>query len=159
MKKQESKLEQSISSINKNRMIAMGVIAVLIIVGIVYLSMGSKITLPLVKTTPDVKTSINNSVNPEIVKEQKIIVLQSSKEIDKYDARRQSITGKVKNNATTLVHSILITAYLYDDKGKFLKTEVTRPVINDLEPGQTSLFTMTDIFEQFYSYKLEVSWN
>lgn len=156
MKKQEQAKNQAGVLMNKNMIIGIAVVAVLIIAGIIYFSMNGKIIPP--NSQQNSQTPGNPNVASADDENKQVIVLQSSREVDKYDSRRQSIVGKVKNNGSTLVQYVEITASLYNINNKLVKTEVTRPVLNDLDAGQVSPFTFTDIFEPFTSYELEVNW-
>jgi len=162
MKKEETG-EKMISISSKNLIyIFIGIIAIVVIIGIVLMNSGDKtktednseIKIPATETPTTEAPSTNI---PLVENTDKVVILSDTIDIDKANDRHKIISGRVQNTGTNRALDIWVTALLYSLNGTQVGTATTRPLFNELNPNEISYFYLNVYDDVTASYRLSVS--
>lgn len=155
--------EGTITISKKNLVYAIiGFFIVTIIIGAVVMSSKSEIKTDLPPVTDNSETNAGTTDTPTTesvtpTKATEVKILSQLLEVNRANEKIKTISGRVQNIGNVRALSVMIYAKLYDINNKSIKTEETRPLFNDLNPGQISQYILTT-YENFTTYELSVDW-
>ncbi|MDP1728919.1 MAG: FxLYD domain-containing protein [archaeon] len=143
-------------------LIGVGIVIVILLSAILFTLNKDTITnseLEKNTTMPDESEITPAPSIPLIESTDKVIVLSDTLEIDKANEKHKKIVGRVQNTGDTRALSVEITAILYTLNGTRVGEQSTRPLFNDLNPGQISYFEINFWDDVTATYRLSVSSN
>lgn len=163
MKEEEAVIKISTKSL---RYIIFGIIIVaLLVIGFIAMNSGNKAKTnenpvtdnPAAITPSPADSSITASAGANHTRATNVEILSSLLETDKANDKHKTISGRVQNTGNASALSVIVYAKIYDANDKLIATEQTRPLFNDLSPGQISQYIIS-FYENLSRYELSVDW-